>query len=316
MKVMKIKSGNILYFEDTPADSIYVIKSGKLYLRKGHEEYYYKHGELTAKIILGAGDMFGFREVFLGIKREARAVAMEETELIIFDIKDFSNFLKKNVKISKRVLSSLSNDIREASNRIKRLSDDHKQSHSGSGRLYDIYLYFLKENHLSSAKQVLERMIVNDSEGEFANAEIKRLEEFIEFEMLEITEEALNKIKDVYKNFPEVLEYLLSGLKQTVMENSIMEALLFEIITLKRKAKKLKTSYEELEEFTRSFPNSPKFKEMMFLLVEVYHQRKEFTKAYQISQSLSEADLNDDEKERFKEMVNFLKKVISRKGGE
>lgn len=315
MKVSKIKSGNILYFEDTPAKSIYVIKSGKLYLRKAHDEYYFKNNELSSKIIMGPGDMFGFEEVFLGIKRIARAVAIDETELIIFDLSEFSDFLKKNVKIGKRVLTSLSHDIRETSNRIKKLSDENKSFSETSGTLYDIYLYFIKENELHTARQILNRMKVIEAERKFAEAEMPRLEKFLEFEIMEISPAAIKTAKDAYNGYPEILEYLLCGLKQSVMEDEVMEALLYEIIMLRKTANKLKRNHMELEEFVHNYPNSPHFKDMLFMLLEVYHVRKEFLKAYQISQSLSEEDLSDEEKDRFKEMVNFLRKVISKKGG-
>ncbi|MBZ4684167.1 MAG: hypothetical protein JG768_1594 [Fusobacteriales bacterium] len=311
MKVIKLKARGILYFENTEPKEIYVLKSGRIYLKKEKGFFFYNNKINTLKV-LNTGDMFGFEEIFIGIKREARAIADVDSEILSFEVNEFSDFIKNNIEISKKMIISLSREIRELDERVH-LESKEKSELRSKTPFFDMYVYFISKGDFLKASQVLKRMIVNGIEIEFAKGETKRIEKFLDYS---VTIEKIDLVKKYYEKSSELLIAFLKGLRPNVIYDDVLEKLLLETIDINVAIKKEDEIIDELEEFIEKFQTSSRHKEMMFLLLKIYEERKNYTKAFQVGNLLMDADLDEEEKIRFREMITVLKEklTIERKG--
>ena len=71
--------------------------------------YFVKHGKVEEKNgsctkILEASDFFGEVSGILNMQRESSAVALEDTELLVFDTEIFLSLIQKNKKASAMLL--------------------------------------------------------------------------------------------------------------------------------------------------------------------------------------------------------------------
>lgn len=165
--------GNIIYFENKIDNRIYVIRSGKVELKREWGCFLVDNA-LRETMILREGDVFGFEELFQKIPRDHRATAIEDVELLYFDFEEFSNVLKTNAKIGEKILNSLAGRIRGMNNCIMDMCIlGNLPSSESSGSMIDIYQYFININDLKRALQVLERMKNDEKYKEFAEKEIK-----------------------------------------------------------------------------------------------------------------------------------------------
>ena len=112
----KFPSKNIIFQEGDPGDFLLVILSGKVKVMisgKGGEEFI-----LT---MLGPGSFFGEMAVLEGGHRSATVVTVEPSEFLRIGRKDFSELLKQQPKIALKILKSLSQRLRKATEQIRSL---------------------------------------------------------------------------------------------------------------------------------------------------------------------------------------------------
>jgi CRP-like cAMP-binding protein len=112
----KFPPKNIIFQEGDPGDFLLVILSGKVKVMisgKGGEEFI-----LT---MLGPGNFFGEMAVLEGGHRSATVVTVEPSEFLRIEKKDFSELLRKQPRIALKILKSLSQRLRKATEQIRSL---------------------------------------------------------------------------------------------------------------------------------------------------------------------------------------------------
>lgn len=106
MKSKFYTAGQIIYREDSVESSAYLIKRGKV------KEHRVVEGREVAIATHGKGAVFGERAVLAKTKRDSTTVAMDNTEVLVFNSKNLSKLFKKSPPITKVIISSLSKRIK------------------------------------------------------------------------------------------------------------------------------------------------------------------------------------------------------------
>ena len=101
------KEEEIIFYENEPGASLYIIKSGKVELIKKIE------GEEKRISILKEGEFFGEIGVLIASPRITSARAMEKTELLSLPRPDLLNLIERNPKVGSRILLEISKVIAE-----------------------------------------------------------------------------------------------------------------------------------------------------------------------------------------------------------
>lgn len=300
----------IIYFEDTIDSGIYVIKSGKVELKK-EEGYFLDNGALKRTITLVEGDVFGFEENFLHIKRINRATAVEDCELLRFEQNEFEKVIKDNRKIGEKILSSLSGKIRSINEKIKTISFAKNQNITGieseDEKIKEIYLHFFKNSDFVSAGNVLSRMELYTKYQEYAEIERKRLN-FIENKA--VNTESYNEFMEVFeKSKPEVFAFVLEKVLNRVGNRDLREKLIFTLITALQECKQYEKLLREAEAFFEEFPKSKKTKKILFIMLEVYQKIEDFSQALKTAYKLADMIETADE---FTMLANTIAEIQNR----
>ncbi|BDU49840.1 cyclic nucleotide-binding domain-containing protein [Haliovirga abyssi] len=313
MRTFRINKGGIIYFENTVDNNVYVIRKGKVEIIRTNTLFLVDNN-LKNRKRLKEGDVFGFEEVFFNLTRGERAIALENTELIVFPITDFSAFMEKNITIGEKMINSLAGKIRKLNNKIKEISN-RTECIMEHGKIKDIYIYFLKQGEYKKAQQILERMIVKESDVEFA---IKEKDRISILQSLGISVEKIDAIVSKYKDNEElnILLAILEGMKIKVVAEELHEKIFFEMIKIKKKIGKDDEYLNRLKEFLEEFPYSDYIKDVMFDLIEEYDKRKRFPEALSIANKLTDEELTNEEIEKTKKNIEKLKHDIPKEGEE
>ncbi len=109
------KKGSILFREGDPGREIYIIRQGRVAIKKhmGTNEH------LLA--VLGSGDFFGEMAAFTGKPRSADAVIMENSKLLVVDPDTFGNVISGNPDIGLKIMRGLAGRVMEANKIIEGL---------------------------------------------------------------------------------------------------------------------------------------------------------------------------------------------------
>ncbi len=300
MKLIKVKKDGIIYFENVNDKYIYVIKSGKVILKK--EKGMYLVGKFLKNFReLKAGDAFGFEEVLTDTKRGNRAVALEESEIIYFEKEEFSNVLKNNTKLGERILNSISNRIRNLNDKIKHISNENICE--DSKKIKDIYLYFLKNGDFQKANKVLERMKLDKENLEFVERETKSTHIIKEGN---ITEQTIKKLKENYIKYDEeILESILIGLNKKIFKKKLQENIIYELIKL-FKQKDEKEYITKIEKSLNEFVESDYGKKLRYELISYYEKENQLPKALKIANDLLDQKLEEKEIEEARKRIAEL----------
>lgn len=114
----RFKNGKVILLEFAESgDTFYIISKGKVKVTRMNEE-----GKEVVLSILGKGDFFGEMSIIDGLAKSASVFAIEDTEAVTINGKNFLELLKKNPKISFNLLKVLCSRIRKSDAHIKRLS--------------------------------------------------------------------------------------------------------------------------------------------------------------------------------------------------
>ncbi|HPQ43431.1 MAG TPA: Crp/Fnr family transcriptional regulator [Syntrophales bacterium] len=103
-----LKKGEALFRKGDEGTTLYIVKSGSVKVVLPSEM-----GDEVAPAILSEGDFFGEMSLLDGLPRSADAVALESSELLALNQKDFLVFLKDNEKAIQSILSYLSMRLRK-----------------------------------------------------------------------------------------------------------------------------------------------------------------------------------------------------------
>lgn len=112
----KFPAKNIIFQEGEPGDFLLVILSGKVKVIISG-----KDGEEFILTLLGPGSFFGEMALLEGGYRSATVMTVEPSVFLQIEKKDFSELLKRQPRIALKILNSLSQRLRKATEQIRSL---------------------------------------------------------------------------------------------------------------------------------------------------------------------------------------------------
>ena len=110
------KTGDSLFEEGDDGEELYIIRSGKVAIKKK-----VPHGEVTLAI-LEKGDFFGEMAMLEHIPRTAGAEMAEDGKLIVINSEVFGDMIKANPEVAVRMLRKYSLRLRETTKQIEELA--------------------------------------------------------------------------------------------------------------------------------------------------------------------------------------------------
>ncbi|MBK7093393.1 MAG: cyclic nucleotide-binding domain-containing protein [bacterium] len=108
-KETSASSGNTIYRENDPADSLFLVIEGSVRLHKGTQE-------ITTAL---ANHAFGTWALFDEELRLVTATALEDSRLLKIDREDFVEILADHVQISQGILKTLAGRLRNIVDRVQ-----------------------------------------------------------------------------------------------------------------------------------------------------------------------------------------------------
>jgi CRP-like cAMP-binding protein len=108
--------GTVLFDEGDDGEELYIIRSGKVAIKKR-----VPHGEITLAI-LEKGDFFGEMAMLEHIPRTAGAEMAEAGKLIVINSEVFGDMIKANPEVAVRMLRKYSLRLRETTKQIEELA--------------------------------------------------------------------------------------------------------------------------------------------------------------------------------------------------
>jgi CRP-like cAMP-binding protein len=110
------EKGDVLFEEGDEGEELYIIRSGKVAIKKR-----VPHGQVTLAV-LEKGDFFGEMAMLEHIVRTASAEMEESGKLIVIDSQVFGDMIKANPEIAVRMLRKYSLRLRETTKQIEELA--------------------------------------------------------------------------------------------------------------------------------------------------------------------------------------------------
>ncbi|MCX6147545.1 MAG: response regulator [Candidatus Kapabacteria bacterium] len=111
------KKRESIYLEQSNAQFVYFLKSGKIKLTKANE-----NGKEYIVDIQSEGDYFGYLPFFENNIHHESAVALEDTEVLFLDKDTFFNLLYSNRDISNKFINLLAGNIRDKEEKLIKLA--------------------------------------------------------------------------------------------------------------------------------------------------------------------------------------------------
>jgi len=103
-----VPAGTIIFRQNDPGDSFYVVKSGKVRVFRRDSD-----GVETELSRLGPGDSFGEMALTTGEPRSAHVAAVEETHLTVLPKEKFDQILSENPQVSMIIIKKLTDIIKK-----------------------------------------------------------------------------------------------------------------------------------------------------------------------------------------------------------
>ena len=108
---------NVIFFEQDEGDSLFIISRGSVKVAKISDE-----GKEVILAILGPGEFFGDMSLLDNQPRSATVIAVEETEVSAIRRKEFLSQIQENPQLAVKLMSVLSQRLREANRKIGNLA--------------------------------------------------------------------------------------------------------------------------------------------------------------------------------------------------
>lgn len=190
-------SGEILFRDGDPGDSMYVLRSGRVRVFKE------ANGRQKTLAFIEAGDFFGEMALLNNKARTAGAECVEETRLLVIDAKMFEAMLRGNAEIAVRMIQRLAKRLDQANGLVGVLMQKDPKARvilgleqaAESGVVLEDGSVSVSADEASLAQQVgvtaedvrgvLQRMarlgIIEVEDHGFRIPNVMRLHEFLEF---------------------------------------------------------------------------------------------------------------------------------------
>lgn len=113
----RFPSGTAVFFQDDPADSLYVVLSGSAKVFRTSED-----GRDRILMILRGGDAFGELAMIEGLPRSATVQTLEDTEMLVVSRRDFEAFARAHPDFQWRLLQAMAERLRRINEDVLDLS--------------------------------------------------------------------------------------------------------------------------------------------------------------------------------------------------
>ena len=120
--VMRVEPGEIIFSEHDRGDEMYMIHAGKVYLFSGDA------ASEKLLLMLDAGDYFGELAIIDDQPRSTSARAAESSTLLVLRKRDFRIAVLDYPDIAFTMFEEFARRLREASEQIRLLSDNHENT--------------------------------------------------------------------------------------------------------------------------------------------------------------------------------------------
>lgn len=115
--IVQLHKGQVLFLQDTKPHGLYCIKKGKIKIfRRGSE------GKEQIVRLAADADVVGYRALLSEESYQCGAAALEETTLCYVPRQALKQIMENNVNIYKKMISLLSNDLKNAESKISELA--------------------------------------------------------------------------------------------------------------------------------------------------------------------------------------------------
>ncbi len=168
-RMINFKPGSIIYFMGDKADSVYLLKEGKVTLE--FEDL--QTGEEQAEFISN-GEFFGVKSGLIKFPREETAKVSANSTIIEFNSNDFEALITKNTGIILKMLKVFSNQLRRIGKQVQSLVTD-KVTSDPSDDFFNIGEYYLKNKKYSQAITVYNRYLDYYPTGKLSTISKQRL---------------------------------------------------------------------------------------------------------------------------------------------
>ncbi len=169
-RIKNFKAGSIIYFEGDKADSVFLLKQGKINLIYDNVQV----GEKTTDQIL-AGEFFGVKSGLIRLPREETAKVTSNSVVFEFSAIEFETLIMKNTNIILKMLKVFSNQLRKVGKQIQSLVSN-KISSEPADEFFYIGEYYLKNKKYKQATTVYQRYLNYYPSGKHAQLATKRLQ--------------------------------------------------------------------------------------------------------------------------------------------
>lgn len=116
-KVRAFPKANVIFYEDDPGTSCYVVLSGKVKIVVNADD-----GREHILGMLGPNDFFGEMSLIDGEPRSASAIAVEDSRLLMVSRDEFVKLLRQNPDLTLKLLVALSQRLRAADRNMESLA--------------------------------------------------------------------------------------------------------------------------------------------------------------------------------------------------
>ncbi|MFO7849017.1 MAG: cyclic nucleotide-binding domain-containing protein [Spirochaetia bacterium] len=176
-KAVTYKANSIVYFQGDVNEKIYILKSGKVSLNAHDIET----GQEIQDVI-GTGEFFGVKSALGRYPREETAVVLADSNMLIFTVPEFEQFVLQNTRIIVKMLKVFSNQLRRIHKQVRNLLDSGNAMDPEEG-LFRIGSYYLEAKKYHQALYAFRRYITYYPSGKFseeATANISKSEQLLQ----------------------------------------------------------------------------------------------------------------------------------------
>lgn len=168
-KMKNYKPNSIIYFTSDKADSVFLLKEGKVNLVYND----ILSGEQVSDSI-NSGEFFGVKSGLVRYPREETAKVMVNSTVIEFTSSEFEALITNNTNIIIKMLRSFSNQLRRVGKQVQSFVSD-KMASDPAADFFQIGSYYLKNKKYRQAISVYKRFLLYYQEGALAEHARKRL---------------------------------------------------------------------------------------------------------------------------------------------
>lgn len=175
-RMINYKPDAIIYFTGDKANSVFLLKQGKVILE-------YKDIETGEDIkdIINAGEFFGVKSGLIKFPREETARVTALSTVIEFSSIEFEALITKNTSIILKMLKSFSSQLRRIGKQVQGLVVTDKVSAEQSADLFQIGDYYLKNKKYPQAITVYERYLKYYPDGSLKKQAKERIDKAKEY---------------------------------------------------------------------------------------------------------------------------------------